>query len=132
MAGKEGFLNSQRRKAMAQFTAPRKKDKNAGLNVEVTRKKRTQTVKEEPIQYNGLCITCIHTETCGFRRDVSQPVIECDEFDIGKTPEVVFEAGAVAEKPTEEYKGLCVNCDLRYECKFPRTAEGVWHCEEYI
>jgi hypothetical protein len=117
---------------MARSTAPKKKNRKAGLKVEVTRKRRGLADEEEPIQYLGLCMTCIHTETCGFRRDVSQPVIECDEFDIGKTPESTVQEKAAAEKPTEEFKGLCINCDLRHECKFPRPAEGVWHCEEYV
>ena len=29
------------------------------------------------------------------------------------------------------HKGLCVNCDNRDTCAFPRSEAGVWFCEEY-
>ncbi len=122
---------------MTRFTAPKNKAektaKKAGLKVEVTRKKQ-DSVSEEPAQYLGLCMTCIHTKDCGFRRDVSQAVLECDEFDIGQTPEtaVIEQPAAQQIAPSTEFKGLCINCDLRQECKFPKPAEGVWHCEEYV
>ena len=31
----------------------------------------------------------------------------------------------------ERSKGLCLTCDLRFECAFPVPDGGVWHCEEY-
>jgi hypothetical protein len=31
----------------------------------------------------------------------------------------------------ERIKGLCMNCDNRFECLLPRPEGGVWHCEEY-
>jgi len=31
----------------------------------------------------------------------------------------------------ERFKGLCMNCDNRFECLLPRPEGGVWHCEEY-
>jgi len=46
------------------------------------------------------------------------------------------EAGARPSKPSEKkaverFKGLCMNCDNRFECQLPRPEGGVWHCEEY-
>jgi len=35
------------------------------------------------------------------------------------------------ESEAERFKGLCVNCDHRFECRLPRPEGGVWHCEEY-
>jgi hypothetical protein len=26
---------------------------------------------------------------------------------------------------------LCLNCEVRESCKFPKAEGGVWHCEEY-
>ena len=30
-----------------------------------------------------------------------------------------------------KYMGLCMNCEERKSCTFPKTHGGVWHCEEY-
>jgi len=115
---------------MTRFTAATKKTEIEPKKV--TRKK----AEEKPVEYMGLCMTCIHTGSCGFRRDVSQAVLECDEFDIGPTPEPqTFSAAekTVSEaKPSVEFKGLCINCDVRQTCTFQKPAEGVWHCEEYV
>lgn len=32
---------------------------------------------------------------------------------------------------SERFKGLCMNCDNRFDCLLPRPEGGVWHCEEY-
>ena len=32
----------------------------------------------------------------------------------------------------ERFKGLCMNCDNRFDCLLPRPEGGVWHCEEYL
>ena len=29
-------------------------------------------------------------------------------------------------------RGLCVNCDLRRDCTYPKPASGVWNCDEYV
>jgi hypothetical protein len=115
---------------MTRFTAPSKKA-TPGKTKSVTRTK----AKVDRQEYLGLCSTCIHTETCTFRRDVSQAVLECDEFDTGKTAEaVVIEAPATAVELESaiEFKGLCVNCDIRQSCTFSKPPEGIWHCEEYV
>jgi hypothetical protein len=49
------------------------------------------------------------------------------------------EAGDDAARRSEQgepeevvhFKGLCMNCDHRFECRLPRPEGGVWHCEEY-
>jgi hypothetical protein len=28
-------------------------------------------------------------------------------------------------------RGLCINCDVRNTCTFPKPEGGVWFCEEY-
>ncbi len=36
------------------------------------------------------------------------------------------------KKPEERvFKGLCINCDLRFTCTLPKPETGVWYCEEY-
>lgn len=29
-------------------------------------------------------------------------------------------------------RGLCVNCDLRRDCTYPKPLAGVWNCDEYV
>ena len=37
-----------------------------------------------------------------------------------------------ANRPSPPFKGLCVNCDRRFTCTFPRAETGVWSCDEYL
>ena len=36
------------------------------------------------------------------------------------------------EPPTGTLRGLCVNCDRRYDCTYPKSPLGVWSCDEYV
>lgn len=90
---------------------------------------------EKPIP-QGLCQTCNHARGCAYVRNPSQPVLFCEEFD-NFTPPMV-EVDAEAPAPTaedmnnwDEYKGLCVNCDMRETCAIRKPETGIWHCEEY-
>ncbi len=42
---------------------------------------------------------------------------------------------SMARRPAEEeaakYAGLCVNCEHRRTCTYPKPEGGVWHCEDY-
>jgi hypothetical protein len=29
-------------------------------------------------------------------------------------------------------RGLCINCDLRRDCTYPKPPGGVWNCDEYV
>jgi hypothetical protein len=87
----------------------------------------------------GLCSTCNHLESCGFRRDTQRPVIECDEFDnyvAPARPQGKTEAKASLttqdKDDSRQYKGLCVNCGVRETCKLHSPDESIWHCEEYV
>ena len=124
---------------MTRFTAAQKATKRAKAKTQkTTRVKREAMVEESKReQFLGLGMTCIHANGCAFRRDVAPAVLECHEFDIGQTAPAKIEAPARAETSTKGiqesmFKGLCVNCDVRHECKLTKPEEGVWHCEEYI
>jgi hypothetical protein len=36
------------------------------------------------------------------------------------------------EPATGILRGLCVNCDRRYDCTYPKPPSGVWSCDEYV
>ncbi len=91
----------------------------------------------------GLCMTCVHSATCAYRRRRNHPVMSCEEFDDGaerpkeisankELPDPDTKAQADEATPkTPEYTGLCATCDNRETCTFPKPEGGIWHCEEF-
>ncbi len=99
--------------------------------------------------YGGLCSTCGGRGTCTFPHHEDRPRIFCEEFDWEWHRERELDAVArlmhrrpVAYPPAVEprreprresrYRGLCATCDKQAECMFPKSGEGVWHCEEFV
>ncbi|MCD6217916.1 hypothetical protein J7L05_08670 [bacterium] len=83
----------------------------------------------------GICSTCKHSAGCAYLRNHTEPIFHCNEFE---TIEAETATTAVAEPrteseqaDTENFKGLCVNCEKRHECKINKPESGIWHCEEY-
>ena len=102
--------------------------------------------------YSGLCSTCEHRATCTYPHYVDRPTLFCEEFD-GLSDNLAAAAGPAGRfewgsgRPTSEvrqeqkmevirkkspYKGLCSTCDSQDTCTFPKSADGVWHCEEFL
>lgn len=92
---------------------------------------------EELREYGGLCSSCVNASTCGYRRVPSQAVWDCCDFEPETAPvnilsPTVSPLKSIAEYTNPgEYAGLCVNCEHRETCTYPRPEGGVWHCEEY-
>jgi hypothetical protein len=91
--------------------------------------------------YRGLCSTCRNDPTCTYPRDPKRPVTQCEEFDgelsaprnpteRSDPPFGSFELRSRWEEK-HKYAGLCIICDNREICTFPRPEGGVWHCGEY-
>ena len=40
-------------------------------------------------------------------------------------------AKSAGKAEPEGLKGLCVNCEERFDCGYPKSPGGVWHCAEY-
>ncbi|MCP4600367.1 MAG: hypothetical protein GY847_07515 [Proteobacteria bacterium] len=87
----------------------------------------------------GICSTCNHLEECASRKNWKGPITFCEEFDDylpSKKKLLLKDVKAESDilrigNETSEYMGLCVNCDCRRTCAFPKPEGGVWHCEEY-
>jgi len=83
----------------------------------------------------GLCVTCNNAAHCVYRKRRGKDAIYCEMFDGYAPPNGKSVAPVVMVTPetakSGEFKGLCVNCAHRDDCKLPRPAGGVWHCEEY-
>lgn len=83
----------------------------------------------------GLCVTCNNAAHCVYRKRRGTDAIYCEMFDGYAPPNGKGVAPVVVMTPeaaeSGEFKGLCVNCAHRDDCKLPRPEGGVWHCEEY-
>lgn len=106
-----------------------------------TRNNKAQVAKhnksaEKPEEYCGLCSTCNHASECINAKRATEPILFCEMFDDyvkpGQVNKSQTQAGSIpTEKEPGRLKGLCVNCEERHTCKFPKPDGGVWHCEEY-
>ena len=87
----------------------------------------------------SLCASCVNDQYCIYSRDPSRPTMECEEFEgyvmppPGAIPLSVPgpERKMVAEEEdSDRIEGLCVSCENRRTCIYPKPEGGVWHCEE--
>jgi hypothetical protein len=83
----------------------------------------------------GLCSTCRNDRLCEYPRRAA--VVECLEFE-GETPEQQARPLKAASRPPQNETvprvrepGLCSWCENRPTCVFPKSAGGVWYCEEF-
>jgi len=85
------------------------------------------------ISPQGLCQCCTLAEGCTFPRDTAKSVTSCDEF-VGIAPRKAkrpLPRHRQTKQPTTPYAGLCRYCSCLADCTFPKSASGVWHCDEY-
>jgi len=95
-------------------------------------------------RYRGLCMTCDGRATCTYPRHEDRPRIFCEEFDWAwqRRMELAAAARLTERKPVAQpaavspkefrYKGLCATCDQQDHCMFPKSANGVQQCEEFV
>jgi len=90
--------------------------------------------------FKGLCVSCKKAPFCTFPRNPEHPVIQCDEFEGIESPPKKMPISpsstqgtkpSVKKKDSKQYKGLCMICEKRETCTFPKPPGGVWHCDEY-
>ena len=108
-------------------------------NVKTQTAERIIETPSEP-EFEGLCMTCEHAPDCTYRKAANRAVQQCEEFesDLPKQDKrghlsLVGSKEKPDVEPKEEnrFKGLCINCENRETCVFPKPEEGVWRCEEY-
>ena len=82
-----------------------------------------------------LCPTCMHVDDCVLFSNGERPAWHCEEFvAVGAPPREARPAATSAMAATlqeQKHLGLCVNCEDRETCTFPRPEGGVWRCNEY-
>lgn|GEM_PF-313533 len=113
-------------------------DKRAEVAEPVPGKTKEEKVSAEVTPNKGLCATCTEAPHCVYARNATAPILFCEMFDEGKPVEQVEPEKPQSspqhsreEKPAGQLKGLCINCEHRGTCTFPKPEGGVWHCEEY-
>ncbi len=87
----------------------------------------------------GICQSCLFFPECSLRRDKETPVCFCELFEC--TSDVESSAREIdldhcpgdsnPEFCDRSLKGLCMNCENRTTCRYPRQEGGVWHCSDY-
>lgn len=96
------------------------------------------TRRAPPTRARGLCSTCAKEPFCTLPRAPDRPVLQCEEMEVLELPTsgttTVFGTFRARPTPAEtsSLRGLCVNCERRADCTFPKPPEGVWRCEEYV
>jgi len=98
-------------------------------------KNQKKDIKESPMEYKDLCITCNNLSTCDSTRAGRRPVYYCEQFDDYIPPKADPKPKQSETNRREirntKYKGICMNCDNRETCKNSTSEAGIWHCEEY-
>jgi hypothetical protein len=90
----------------------------------------------------GLCVTCNNATTCVHRQRRGLDALYCELFDDYVEPASAepHRSAAVAPEPhtilaagekDSEFIGLCINCDNRDTCTYPKPEGRIWQCEEY-
>lgn len=123
---------------MAEQQTPKVVAPKPGIAETVPGRAKKETVSEEVAPNKGLCATCNEAAHCAYAKNATSPILFCEMFDESKPEEQVSvntppaQASPEGEKkPASLIKGLCVNCEHRDTCNFPKPEGGVWHCEEY-
>jgi len=98
-------------------------------------------LSEAPVTTRGICSACIHEAACIYARSAAQIVLNCGQFEPcpPRAPEPADQDraelaalwGLPADEESSHYPGLCVNCEDRHICRYPKPAGGVWQCGEY-
>jgi len=97
-------------------------------------------MSETNMEYRSLCSNCRNAADCTFPKDRQSPSLYCEEFELDSTPLAKMAAkerplpAAPVEAEDEDsgkFIGLCINCDNRKTCVYPKPEGGIWHCEEY-
>jgi hypothetical protein len=90
-----------------------------------------------------ICLLCRNDETCIYPRNSGRPVTECGEFEgyvlpqpkctpaAGTAPDNGASLARQQQNDCGPFLGLCVNCEDRETCIYPKPEGGVWRCEEY-
>ena len=88
----------------------------------------------ENFKFYGICVNCDRKNDCAYRQDPDKPILFCEQYEVSTISPLKISLKK-PKKQTEpeknDFLGLCINCESRFTCMFPKPEGGVWHCEEY-
>jgi len=90
-----------------------------------------KALRDRSIIYKGLCSNCEKLECCTYPSTTTDTWF-CEEYSYAKPEKMVDAEEVEEEQQPETVTGLCMNCELRETCRFPKPAGGVWFCDEYL
>jgi hypothetical protein len=84
----------------------------------------------------GVCAACKYDPDCIYKTISTGVILQCEQFELGFREETA----APTQTPVRPgrkaiangHLGLCVNCEHRDTCIYPKPEGGVWRCEEYL
>jgi hypothetical protein len=73
---------------------------------------------------------------CTYPRRNEQSVLHCAEFEGETLRSAARSPASPASRPPYTASetpplGLCANCGLYADCRYPKAEGGVWQCDEY-
>lgn len=87
--------------------------------------------------FPALCTTGANEPDRTFHRFVDRPLMFCIELDgvVEAQPRFSAEGLPATERlavfDRVRFRGLCMTCEKRETCTFPKPEGGVFHCEEF-
>jgi hypothetical protein len=89
----------------------------------------------EEFKFYGICVNCESKDDCVYRQNPDKPILFCEQYEVPVTPSQnlsIKRQEQQTEPESNNFRGLCINCEKRSSCMFPKPEGGVWHCEEYV
>jgi hypothetical protein len=84
--------------------------------------------------YRGICMVCIHIQTCTFPRNGLRTILQCEEAELknGQFTKIWNRSrtGDLAGG-TDGKEGICATCEDRKSCAFPGARMQVLFCDEF-
>ncbi len=87
-------------------------------------------------EIKGLCATCNAASGCVIRKDCTEPIWFCEEFDDhvavpSRSVEHSYSSREMEAQPNGGAGGLCSNCADRQYCANRTPDAAIWFCENY-
>lgn len=70
-------------------------------------------------------------------QNLQNPIKSCKEHEATFTNDKINRPKSDKPFPNDkksgsDFRGLCTNCEKRFDCVVAKTTGGVWHCNEYV
>ena len=95
----------------------------------------TEKRLNDEFKFYGICVNCDSKDDCAYRQDPDKPILFCEQYEVSTIPPQkisLIKQEKQTETESNNFRGLCMNCESRSSCMFPKPEGGVWHCEEYV